>query len=94
MTNITELYLDAKKSDIQVIVKIWTPRQLTILGKINIIKSLLISKFTRILLFLVQITQQILDKINLLKCFQCGANSDPFSMVRMSVHSLCKALDY
>ena len=64
MRQITELNLEDKISDILSLIRICTPRQLTHLGKITSIKSLLISKTTHILLSLPNPTPQILDKID------------------------------
>ena len=52
MNRITEINLDIKMNEICKLIKIWTPRLLTPLGNITIIKSLLTSKLTHILLSL------------------------------------------
>ena len=64
MRQITEFNLEDNSSDILSLIRILTPRQLTLLGKIIVIKSLLISKITHILLSLPNPTPQILDKID------------------------------
>ena len=48
MLNITELNLEKKISDKKELIKIWTPRNLAVIEKITIVKSLFISKFTHI----------------------------------------------
>ena len=64
MRQITEFNLEDNISDILSLIRILTPRQLTLLGKIIVIKSLLISKITHILLSLPNPKPQILDKID------------------------------
>ena len=61
MTQITEL---KKNSVVLGLIRNWTPRQLTLLGMIMIIESLLISKITHILLYVPNSTQQNLDIID------------------------------
>ena len=52
LDNITDLNIEPKLIEIQKLIRIWQLRNLTIVGKITIIKSLLISKFIHILLSL------------------------------------------
>ena len=52
MTEITEINMEIKIDEISRIIRIWTPRFLTPIGKMTIIKSLLTSKFVHILLSL------------------------------------------
>ena len=56
--NITELNIAAKIKEIQKLIKIWNARFLTPFGKVVIIKSLLISKITHVLLSLPSPTQE------------------------------------
>ena len=52
LDNITELNIEPKLSEIDKLIRIWQNRNLTLIGKIILIKSLLISKFIHILLSL------------------------------------------
>ena len=52
LKNITDLNIEPKVLEIQKLIRIWQLRNLTLIGKITIIKSLLISKFIHILLSL------------------------------------------
>ena len=49
MTDITNMNIRSKIGDIRNLIQIWTPRLLTPIGKITIIKSLLLSKITHVL---------------------------------------------
>ena len=64
MLNITELNRKKKISDIKKLIKIWTPRNLTVIGKITIVKSLFVSKFTHILLALPNPSEAIFREID------------------------------
>ena len=63
LDNITKLNLDPKIKDIDNLTKIWQIRNLTIIGKITIIKSLFISKIIHILLSLPSPNDFIFDEI-------------------------------
>ena len=52
LENITDLDIEPKLIEIQKLIRIWQLRNLTLIGKITIIKSLLISKLIHILLSL------------------------------------------
>ena len=64
MANIYELYLKSRINEIKKVINIWTPICLTLLGSQNVIKSLLISKFTHILLSLTTPNKSCLDEID------------------------------
>ena len=52
LNDITSLNLDSKMADIKNLIRIWSTRRLTPFGKVIIVKSLLLSKITHILLSL------------------------------------------
>ena len=54
----------SKIGDIKNRIRIWTPRFLTPIGKITIIKSLLLSKITNVLLPLPTPTKSLLEEID------------------------------
>ena len=66
MDHITEINLESRMKEITSLINIWTPRNLTLFGKITIIKSLLISKVTHILLSLPNPKTQTLYEIDCL----------------------------
>ena len=63
LDNITDLNIEPKLIEIQKLIRIWQLRNLTIVGKITIIKSLLISKFIHILLSLPSPKETLFNKI-------------------------------
>ena len=68
MDHITEMNLESRMKEIRSlpVINIWTPRNLTLFGKITIIKSRPISKVTHILLSLPNPKTQTLHEID---CF-------------------------
>ena len=52
LENITELNIEPKITEIEKLIRIWQSRNLTLVGKITLIKSIFISKFIHILLSL------------------------------------------
>ena len=64
LTNITDLNIEPKLLEIEKLIRIWQLRNLTLIGKITIIKSLLISKFIHILLSLPSPTDALFNKID------------------------------
>ena len=78
MDHITEITLESRMKEIRSLINIWTPRNLTQFGKITIIKSLLISKVTHILLSLPNPKTQTLYEIDcLFKNKQTWKNKRP-----------------
>ena len=63
LDNITELNIEPKLSEIDTLIKIWRNRNLTLVGKVVLIKSLLISKFIHILLSLPSPKETLFIKI-------------------------------
>ena len=63
LDNITNLNLDPKIIEIENLIKIWQIRNLTVIGKITIIKSLFISKIIHILLSLPSPKDSLFEKI-------------------------------
>ena len=63
LDNITELNIEPKLSEIDTLIKIWRNRNLTLIGKVVLIKSLLISKFIHILLSLPSPKETLFIKI-------------------------------
>ena len=64
--NISDQNVEKKKIDIKKIINLWNARYLTPLGKVTIIKSLLISKITHVLLSLPTPSTYILNKLNII----------------------------
>ena len=60
---ITDLNLEGKILDMEKLISIWKIRNLTLVGKITIIKTLLISKITHILLSLPKPSEEYFDRI-------------------------------
>ena len=63
MGEITELNLQSKKVEIKKLIAVWSSRRLTPYGKVVIIKSLLYSKFTHLLLSLPSQKPQTLNEL-------------------------------
>ena len=64
LDKITELNIEPKISEIDKLIGIWQSRNLTLIGKITLIKSLFISKFIHILLSLPSPQDNLFDKID------------------------------
>ena len=64
MENITKINIYRKLGDVKKLIRIWHARNLTAYGKITIIKSLLMSKFTHMLLSLPSPSKELLDELN------------------------------
>ena len=64
MDHITEINLESRIKEIRSLINIWTLRNLTLFGKLTIIKCLLISKITHILLSLPNPKTQTLHEID------------------------------
>ena len=64
LENITDLNIEPKLIEIQKLIRIWQLQNLTLIGKITIIKSLLISKFIHILLSLPSPKETLFIKID------------------------------
>ena len=63
MENITDYNIDNKMKEIAILIITWSGRNITPIGKIAIIKSLLISKFTHILLSLPSPSDDIITSL-------------------------------
>ena len=63
LNRITDLNLEGKILDMGKLISIWKIRNLTLVGKITIIKTLLISKITHILLSLPKPSEEYFDRI-------------------------------
>ena len=63
LNRITDLNLEGKIVDMEKLISVWKIRNLTLVGKITIIKTLLISKITHILLSLPRPSEEYFDKI-------------------------------
>ena len=69
----TEMNLESRMKEIRSLINIWTPRILTLFGRITIITSVLISKITHILLSLPNPKTQTLHEIDcIIKYFFMG----------------------
>ena len=77
LQDITETNIDNKIVEINKLIRIWTPRLLTIIGKITIIKSLLTSKFIHILLSLPSPKKETFLKIDLIYNFFLWGSKPP-----------------
>ena len=64
MENITTLNIHRKMGEINKLIRIWHSRNLTPYGKVTIIKSLLMSKFTYMLLSLPSPKKELIDELN------------------------------
>ena len=64
MENITKINIYRKLGDVKKLIRIWHARNLTPYGKITIIKSLLMSKFTHMLLSLPSPSKELLEELN------------------------------
>ena len=64
MADITNLNIRSKIGDIKNLIRIWSPRFPTPIGKITIIKSLLLSKKTHVLLSLPTPTKSLMKEID------------------------------
>ena len=79
LQDITEINIENKIVEINKLIRIWTPRLLTTIGKITIIKSLLTSKFIHILLSLPSPKKETFLKIELIyKKFLWGSKPPKF----------------
>ena len=78
MEQITELNIENKIIEIQKLIYLWNARNLTPYGKIIIIKSLLISKITHVLLSLPSPNQTIIRLENMFKNFLWGKKPPKF----------------
>ena len=79
LQEITEINIDNKIDEINKLIRIWTPRLLTTIGKITIIKSLLTSKFIHILLSLPSPQKKTFLKIeHIYKNFLWGSKPPKF----------------
>ena len=63
MNNITSINIYRKMGEVKKLIRIWQARNLTPYGKITIIKSLLISKFTHMLLSLPSPSTEIIKEL-------------------------------
>ena len=76
---ITDLNIETKIEEIKKLIGLWNARNLTPYGKIIIIKSLLISKITHILLSLPSPTNELLNKLEkIFKIFYGDRNPQNF----------------
>ena len=64
MLNITNLNIRSRIGDIKSLIRIWSPRFLTPIGKITIIESLLLSKITLVLLFFPTPAKSLMEEID------------------------------
>ena len=64
MENITKINIYRKLGEVKKLIRIWHARNLTPYGKITIIRSLLMSKFTNMLLSLPSPSKELLDELN------------------------------
>ena len=79
MAHITELNIENKILEIQKLIYLWNARNLTPYGKITIIKSLLISKITHVLLSLPSPNRTTFDKLeDMFKSFLWGKKPPKF----------------
>ena len=79
LNSITEYNIDNKVKEIKKLINVWNARILTPYGKITIVKSLLISKITHILLSLPSRNQRTFDELeNLFKKFVWNQKSPKF----------------
>ena len=74
---ITDLNIQRKLGEIQQLIRIWSTRNLTPYGKVTIIKSLLISKITHMLLSLPSPSSSYINELNdtFAKFLSCGKTS-------------------
>ena len=66
LNNITFLNIEPKLQEIETLIRMWRIRNLTLIGKITLIKSLFISKFIHILLSLPTPSETLFNKIETL----------------------------
>ena len=66
MSEITKLNIYRKIGEVKKLISTWQARNLTPYGKVSIIKSLLMSKFTHILLSLPSPTEELFEELNTL----------------------------
>ena len=64
LSEITHLNIQRKLGEIQQVIRIWSTRNLTPYGKVTIIKSLLISKITHMLLSLPSLSLSCFNDLN------------------------------
>ena len=66
LNNITSINIEPKLLEIETLIRMWRNRNLTLIGKITLIKSLFISKFIHILLSLPTPSETLFNRIDLL----------------------------
>ena len=95
MAGITNLNIRSNIGDIKNLIRIWTPRFLTPSGKITIIKSLLLSKITHVLLSLPTPTNSLMEEIDqMFKDFLWGKKPSKFRQGILELPSTCGGLSY
>ena len=66
LINITSINIEPKLMEIETLIRMWRTRNLTLIGKITLIKSLFISKFIHILLSLPSPSETLFNRIEFL----------------------------